>query len=93
MSQHRFIAPDPGIAAGRSGHLRRERLLLVTACRDHSDGFTRADVTVQTCWDADRLDLGRVGMRPDPGRLCTEAAREPGGIEDAYQRSRFHHEA
>lgn len=72
---------------------RLARRLLETACRDHSDGFTRADVTVQTCWDADRLDLGRVGMRPDPTRLCTEAAREPGVIEDAYQRSRFHHEA
>lgn len=52
-----------------------ERLL--TACRGHSDGGTSSDVTVATCWDADRLDLGRVGIRPDPQRLCTAQAREP----------------
>ena len=27
--------------------------------------------------DADRLDLGRVGIPPDPARLCTPAAKEP----------------
>ena len=31
------------------------------------------DITVQCCWDADRLDLGRV--MPDPRRLCTDAAK------------------
>src|SRR5262245_1030191 len=34
--------------------------LLFEAIRDHEVGRTRADVTVMTCWDADRLDLGRV---------------------------------
>jgi hypothetical protein len=33
------------------------------------------DVTIQTCWDADRLDLGRVGIRPDPARMGTEAGK------------------
>ena len=61
--------------------------LLVTACRDHSDGRKVGDLTVLTCWDADRLDLGRVGIRPRPDRLCTDAAREPGILEWAYQRS------
>jgi len=51
--------------------------LLQEACRGHSDGHLKADITVQTCWDADRLDLGRVGTTPDPARLCTEAARSP----------------
>ncbi|MCH2105480.1 MAG: hypothetical protein MK291_02415 [Planctomycetes bacterium] len=51
--------------------------LLQEACRGHSDGHLQADVTVQTCWDADRLDLGRVGITPDPELLCTEAARSP----------------
>src|SRR5512134_2068752 len=41
-----------------------EAELLALACRHHSDGLRDADVTVQTCWDADRLDLGRVGKRP-----------------------------
>jgi uncharacterized protein len=31
--------------------------------------------TLQACWDADRLDVGRVGIAPKPHRLCTEAAR------------------
>jgi uncharacterized protein len=49
--------------------------LLVAACTEHTSGTTEAHATVQTCWDADRLDLGRVGIRPDPARLCTAAAR------------------
>lgn len=66
--------------------LSREELeLLVYACRYHSDGFTEADLTVQVCWDADRLDLGRVGIRPDPLYLCTKYARKPAVIEAASQ--------
>lgn len=60
---------------------------LVVACEGHSEGRTDGDITVCTCWDADRLDLGRVGVRPDPERLCTEAARSPEIIFWAYRRS------
>lgn len=49
--------------------------LLYEACRLHTDGHTEADPTLQACWDADRLDLGRVGITPMPHRLCTDAAR------------------
>lgn len=49
---------------------------LYEACRLHTDGLTAADRTLQTCWDADRLDLGRVGILPKPSRLCTDAARQ-----------------
>lgn len=66
---------------------RAEMRLLEIACRDHSEGQLRADPAVQTCWDADRLDLGRVGIRPDPARLCTDAARHPKLIDQAYRRS------
>src|SRR5690606_3737644 len=34
--------------------------LLIYAVRYHSDGLTEGDVTIRVCWDADRLDLGRV---------------------------------
>lgn len=61
--------------------------LLLAACRGHSDGLTAGDITVLTCWDADRLDLGRVGIKPNPERLCTTAARDPGMLEWAYKRS------
>jgi uncharacterized protein len=64
-----------------------ELALLEDACRHHSMGRTRGDVTVRTCWDADRLDLGRVGIRPRAQYLCTDAARDPATIEWAYQRS------
>jgi uncharacterized protein len=62
--------------------------LLFEAIRDHEHGRTRGDVTVLTCWDADRLDLGRVGRRPLPEYLGTEFARQKHTIEWAYRRSR-----
>jgi uncharacterized protein len=61
--------------------------LLMEACKGHSDGLTEGDITVLTCWDADRLDLGRIGVPPDPRRLCTNAARDPAVIEWAMKRS------
>jgi uncharacterized protein len=65
--------------------------LLTFACINHSNGFTEADITVQTCWDADRLDLGRVGIKPEPQYLCTAAAKDKEIINWAYQRSRIYH--
>jgi uncharacterized protein len=61
---------------------------LVYACAYHTDGLIEADVTVQTCWDADRLDLGRVGIQPRARYLCTSAARNAEMIEWALARSR-----
>ena len=85
------------------GHGRRERglisiddaafELLVTACNGHSDGHMDGDVTVQVCWDADRLDLGRVGIKPDPRRLCTRPARDLAYIEKAWQWGLVHYHA
>jgi uncharacterized protein len=48
---------------------------LDTALRLHNDGQTSDDPTIGACWDADRLDLPRVGITPDLGLLSTEAAR------------------
>jgi uncharacterized protein len=62
--------------------------LLAYACAHHTDGLLEANVTVQTCWDADRLDLGRVGIRPNPELLCTPAARDPAILNWAWERSR-----
>lgn len=64
--------------------------LLYEACAHHADGLTKADVTVQTCWDADRLDLLRAGIHPAARRLCTAAARDPQMIEWACRRSKQH---
>lgn len=57
-------------------HLDDRRFeLLYEACRLHTDGLTDADPTIQACWDADRLDLGRVGITPHKRFLCTEEAQ------------------
>ena len=64
-----------------------EMELLTEALTYHSDGYTEGDITVQVCWDADRLDLGRVGLRPRADRLCTDTAKSQFVIEAAYKRS------
>ncbi len=89
---------DPGhgsrgaaLAAGLNGRFYDldddELSLLTAACNEHSDGHTKADITVMTCWDADRLDIGRVGSRPQRRYLCTEFAKRPRVIDWAYTRS------
>jgi uncharacterized protein len=49
--------------------------LLHRACAGHTHERTHPNVTIQTYWDADRLDLARVGMTPHPSRLYTDAAK------------------
>jgi len=61
--------------------------LLKIACAFHSDGLTKGDVTVRACWDADRLDLGRIGTRPRLELFCTDAARQPEILDWAWLRS------
>lgn len=61
--------------------------LLQLACEGHSRGKTQGDITVITCWDADRLDLGRVGIPPLAKYLCTRPAKDPKMIAWAYNRS------
>ncbi len=49
--------------------------LLGFACEEHTNGGVCANPTVGVCWDADRLNLWRVGITPDPLFLSTRAAR------------------
>ena len=65
--------------------------LLHYACLHHTKGWTDGDPTVQVCWDADRLDLPRVGITTDPAFLCTDAGKDPGLIDWADQRARGGH--
>lgn len=48
---------------------------LVYACKHHADGLVHEDVTIGTCWDADRLDLGRVGETPAEEYMSTDCGR------------------
>ena len=53
-------------------------------------GDPHADPTIGTCWDADRLDLWRVGITPHVRFLCTAAAHDRVTQDWARQRSRDH---
>jgi hypothetical protein len=41
--------------------------------------------TLAVCLDADRLDLPRVGITPDPLRLSTSTAREMARLGTSFQ--------
>lgn len=49
---------------------------LKEACNLHTTTLKTADATVNACFDADRLDLGRVGITPDPDRMATQKGQE-----------------
>ena len=48
---------------------------LLWALELHDKGGTDEDITVGTCWDADRLDLPRVGILPDPKLMSTDVGK------------------
>lgn len=50
--------------------------LLHYACTWHTDSDPHEDPTIGTCWDADRLDLGRVSIIPSPEFMSTEFGRQ-----------------
>lgn len=57
----------------------RQFLLLQKACAGHTfampGGRAGTDPTLASCWDGDRLDLGRVGIPPHPKYLFTDCAK------------------
>ena len=65
-----------------------EFILLFKACWGHTyEDVEEPCRTIHTCWDADRLDLGRVGIVPHPDRLFTKHAKKQETIQQAYERS------
>ena len=64
--------------------------LLINACSFHTSARTHDDITVQACFDSDRLDLGRVGTMPDAKYLCTPVAKMQDTIDWGYNRSLVH---
>jgi uncharacterized protein len=97
-SQRTNEGHDPGHGA-RGAHLAQsmrgewfdladdQMNLLIEACNDHTDGRVHDHPTIGTCWDADRLDLYRVGIIPNPALMSTEHARRPDVIEWAMTRA------
>jgi uncharacterized protein len=54
----------------------RRMAILEYAIRSHNGGMVNSDPTIGVCWDADRLDLPRVGIAPDAGLLSTADAKK-----------------
>jgi len=48
---------------------------LIYACTEHNKHMTTEDFDIGTCWDADRLDLDRIGIIPCIDRLNTDYAK------------------
>jgi uncharacterized protein len=57
---------------------------LVYACTWHTDQEYSDDPTIGACWDADRLDIGRVGTTPSPRFMSTAAGKEAAGAGHAF---------
>jgi uncharacterized protein len=89
---------DHGLRASQlikdySGTLLRDVLTeeeigrLCFAVANHSRMLHSGNITIDTCWDADRLDLPRVGITPLPECMATEAgayyAANPGKLKIA----------
>jgi uncharacterized protein len=72
--------PEHGLrAANWAKRLRGEHIpldddrfdTLCEACIWHDAGRVTDDPTIGTCWDADRLDLVRIGIQPLPRLMST----------------------
>jgi len=49
--------------------------MLMRACKGHTHGQHSSCTTIATCWDADRLDISRVGITPDSNYLFSDEAK------------------
>ena len=61
---------------------------LKEACRLHTLRHRTENPTINACFDADRLDLGRVGIIPNPDKMATIAGRllaEKLALEDSEE--------
>ncbi len=85
----RAVAFMESLRGGLLAGLEPERFAMVQeAVRDHTLGKVHPEVTIGTCWDADRLDLGRVGFKIQRRFLSSSEARKKTVIRWAYERSR-----
>ena len=55
---------------------------LLKACEGHTTGERPDCITINTCWDADRLDIGRVGIQPRSQYLYTTEAKRIADYND-----------
>ena len=82
MRENENVDPEHGPRATRFLKLNRIRIRLdddqfcklCVACSGHTHGRKAKCPTVATCWDADRLDIGRVGIVRDPTYFFSQEA-------------------
>lgn len=71
------------------GHMpwldKERRTWLRAAICSHPLGGSSVCSTIQACFDADRLDLGRIGIKPHPKFLGSVYAHNPGVIERHWE--------
>ncbi len=61
--------------------------ILITACEGHNSMKFHKNLTIQACWDADRLDLLRAKINPSPEYLNLDISKKRSTIEWANKRS------
>lgn len=62
---------------------------LYHACKMHTHERSNDDPTISTCYDADRLDLGRVGFPLDPQKMATSFGSQIASLSLKQQVSVF----
>lgn len=83
MRENEWIDPAHGARGAMFAKKNRALLgltdsqfeLLFKACKGHTHGRKKPCKTISTCWDADRLDIGRVGTIPDSNYLFSSEAK------------------
>jgi uncharacterized protein len=74
--------PEHGLRAARYTKSLNRRYFNLTnsqlvqlceAMENHTNGDVHDDVTIQSCWDSDRLDLGRVDLSEEASAYITQA--------------------
>jgi len=55
---------------------------LVFACKHHTTGRITDNASIATCWDADRLDMTRIGIEPKEKYLLTDEAKRIANTKD-----------
>lgn len=86
MRQSEFSDPEHGLRGKNLAYKIAQPILKTMlfdqlktfefACVHHDEGEVSDDPTIGVCWDADRLDLPRVGIQVDSRFLSTNAAKE-----------------
>lgn len=64
---------------------------IAEAIRHHSDGWVHSDPSIGACWDADRLDLIRLGIAPSHGLLSTRTAKKMASVHTVSPSSALKH--